>query len=290
MRPGTISTLFLIALLFSACNDNSTGTGDKDLPEETSMADLRLSLDPDQVVFAISRGGGMVIHAGQEFFWLLHPDFSLYVFGDGRIVRLSRPDDGKFPRVYLQGQVPEARLEELLALAQAVPASVEDWYQCSPALDGPTETLFLNLGDQPIKTSGFSTLSLPCEDSDTTPPPELGELYQAVEELKILADQEVVLDRIYLGVMNVTSEELDCDATTAIPWPFTNPALPRDLESGFWDISEVDAPDAALVRTFLQENFDDFEPWYPTACVIQDDLLYRVTWEDRLPEAEDLPF
>ncbi len=270
----------LCSLLMLGCGSDSGTSGRVDVLEiSTRDLESRDSIDPadlspDDLVFAAARGGGFAFSVGHEFFWGHHPDFTLYVFGDRRVVFL---DMGTITtlgyRVWKQATVPEQTFVELLALAVAVGPDDSGEYQRCPALDGPTEGLFVDLPGLSVEASCFSSFA-GCpgsegdeEDWETPPPDALVGLYDALMPLTELPAETIPIDQILLGVQPVGGPYWNCDATNATPWPFDEPEFPDNIsENTYWSTT-VGPPLGAEVRDFVRDHLDDFEVYYPSACV-----------------------
>lgn len=287
-----VSAVLTIAVSFPLAGCGA-GAGE---PERLNLIDPA-DLDPDALVFAVSRGGGMARGVSDEFYWSHHPDFMVYVFGDRRVIKL---DTGTVQtlgyRGFREGTVPEDTFLELLSLAAAVSPDDEGEYQRCVTMDGPSEAMYVGLPGLEVKASCSSSFVLSpwCEgtlDEWETPPPDaLAALFAALEPLADLATQPVNTDRITLGAVNATDTYFNCNAQNSAEWPFLAPELPADLsEEKLWTTT-VEAPAATAVRDFVRANLDKDEPYELGACVSQGGLFYRVFYDDMLPVEEGFPF
>ncbi len=80
-----------------------------------------------------------------------------------------------------------------------------------------------------------------------------------------------------------------CDETNAVAWPLVDlPAFPENDEYNFWSMVS-EGEQATDVREFLRANLGG-EAYYPSSCVSRDGQLYRVFYDDMLPNEEEFPF
>ena len=129
------------------------------------------------------------------------------------------------------------------------------------------------------------------EDWETPPPDVLVDLFGALLPLKDLPTEVMETDRILLGVLPVGGPYWDCDLSTAIPWPFDEPAFPGDLHQGDYGTTPLDPPLAAQVRDFLRDHLEEREGlYYRTTCVSRHGEAYLVFYDDILPNEEGYPF
>jgi hypothetical protein len=286
---------------------SSRAPAEQEVTDEVSAGDLTASetigidpaeLSPDALVFAAGRGGGFLMSPEQIFFVDHYGDSRLYVFGDRRVIRL---DQGTIPelgyRVLRQAEVPEETLAELLALAAAVGPDDDGSYEKCPALDGPTETLYVALPGLTVTASCFSSFAgwPDCgeepQEWETPPPDSLVALHAALVELKELPGEILATDRILFGGYLATGPGLpkNCDETNAVAWPLADfAAFPETDDYNFWSMV-LDGVQATDVRDFLRTNLSG-ELYYPSACVSRDGQFYRVFYDDMLPGEESFPF
>ena len=284
-----VSLVLLCAGLLSAgCGERSPTT------EPIDPA----SLSPDELVFAVGWGGGFARTVGDMFYWSHHPDFTLYVFGDRRLVYLDRttiPTLGY--RVWREGTIPEETFAELLGLAVAVDPDHGGSYQRCPAADGGTEVLFVGLPGLSVTASCFTSFG-GCDDEgrtepadwETPPPDALVDLAEALAPLRFLPGEIVETDRILLGVQPMDDPYWDCDLSNAVPWPFDEPAFPGDLQEGGYGTTPLDPPLAGQVRDFLRDHLEDHEWGDRSTCVSRDGQAHLVFYDDMLPGEEGYPF
>ncbi len=296
----------MMVLLAAGCGGSrekgDIGTAEERSPNDAVAADTATidpaDLEPDALVFAAGRGGGFLMSPEQIFFVEHYGDFRLYVLGDRRVVRL---DQGTIPelgyRVLRQAKVPEETFEQLLALAAKVGPDDAGEYQRCPALDGPTESLYVAVPGVTVTASCFSSFSgwPDCEDRDQDwekpPPEELVALHAALLELKELPGEILETDRILFGGYLATGPGLpeNCDGTNAVAWPFDDSAaFPGNEDYGFWSMA-LEGGEAGKVRDFLRANLSG-ETYYPSACVGRGGQFYRVFYDDMLPGEEEFPF
>ena len=301
-----MSCLTALTAFVFGCGSSRT-PAEQEVTDEVSAGDLTASetigidpaeLSPDALVFAAGRGGGFLMSPEQIFFVDHYGDSRLYVFGDRRVIRL---DQGTVPelgyRVLRQAMVPEETFAELLALAAALGPGDEGEYQKCPALDGPTENLYMALPGLTITASCFSSfVGWPdCgeepQDWETPPPESLVALHVALMKLKELPGDILVTDRILFGgyLADGPGVPEDCDETNAVAWPLADfPAFPENDDYNFWSMV-LDGAQAAGAREFVRTNLSG-ETYYPSACVSRDGQSYRVFYDDMLPNEESFPF
>lgn len=302
-----VGCLTVLATFTFGCGNSQAPTEQKE-GDEVSAEDLTAGdtvaidpadLSPDALVFATGRGGGFLMSPEQIFFVDHYGDSRLYVFGDRRVIWL---DQGTIPelgyRVLRQAMVPEETFSELLAMAAAVSPDDDGSYENCPALDGPTETLYVALPDVTVTASCFSSFagwpecgSEP-EDWETPPPQALVELHAALTPLADLPGEILVSDRILLGGYATDGPGVveACDESNAVAWPFDSfPAFPEHEDYGFWT-QVVEGEQVAEVRDFVQANLDTQDIYYPGACVSRDGEFSRVFYDDMLPGEEAFPF
>ena len=297
--------LVVCVLLLDSCGPQTSGQpGLADLVAEasgevgTAEPIDPASLAPDALIFAAGRGGGFAMTAGDMFYWSHHPDLTLYVFGDRRLVYLDQttmPTLGY--RVWREGQVPEETFVELLDLAVAVGPDDGGSYERCPAMDGGTEVLFVGLPDLSVTASCFTAFNGCPEDGGMepeyweTPPPEaLVDLFEGLSPLRKLPGEIVETDRILLGVQLMDTPYWGCDLSNAVPWPFDEPAFPGDLQEGGYGTTPLDPPLAGQVRDFLRDHLEDYGGYFQATCVSRQGEAYLVFYDDMLPDEEGNPF
>jgi len=295
--------LVVCVLLLDSCSPQESGqVGPADLVAEasgevgTAEPIDPASLAPDALVFAAGRGWGFALEVVM-FFWEHHPDFTLYVFGDRRLVYLDQTMISTLGyRVWREGTVPEETFAELLDLAVAVDSNDGGSYERCPAADGGTEVLFVGLPDLSVTASCFTAFGGCPEDDgwereywETPPPDALVDLFGALLPLKDLPTEVMETDRILLGVQPVGEPYWDCDLSTAVPWLFDEPVFPDNIPEEYWSTT-LESPLAGEVRDFLRDHLDDFQVYYPSACVSREGLVFRIYYDDVLPGEEVYPF
>lgn len=294
--------LLVCVLLLDSCSPQKSGQpGPADLVAEasgevgTTEPIDPASLAPDDLVFAVGRGGGFAQEGAQMFYWSHHPDLTLYVFGDRHFVSLDQttiPTLGY--RIWREGTVPKETFTELLELAAAVHPDDGGDYQRCPLIDGPSEAIYVGLPDFQVTASCFSLFGgcpeseVDPEEWETPPPDALADLFGALIPLRQLPGAILETDRILLGVQPMDDPFWDCDLSNAIPWPFDEPAFPGDLQEGGYGTTSIESPLAGQVREFLRDHLDD--RYYPSACVSREGLAFRVFYDDMLPDEEEYPF
>ncbi len=307
-RLGTrgLGTMVVLALFAGGCNDAESAadlTEDSHLPVD-QVTDVAIvnpeDLAPDALVFAVGRGGGFAQSPIFEFYWGHHPDFTLYVFGDRRVLSLDRgnADDLVGYRQFRQGVVPLETFVQLLSLASAVSPDDGGDFQHCPAMDGGGEQLFVGLPGLTVEASSFTSFTGTCTDTEISsgepePPESLPPLYKALMTLHDIPTQPVVTDRIRLGLWNLgdINFEPPCNAETATPWPFSEPAIPVDLSQDTFWAANIEAPLATEIRDFIRTHLDDqLQAWYPSACISYEGAFFRAFYDDMLPAEEAFPF
>jgi len=292
-RRPTVSRVVLLVLLCASFLSAGCGGGSQ-APEPIDPA----SLTPDDIVFAAGRGGGFAMTAGDMFFWSHHPDFTLYVFGDRRLVYLDQttiPTLGY--RVWREGTVPEETFAELLDLAAAVEPDDGGSYERCPAADGGTEVLFVGLPGLTVTASCFTAFGGCPEDDgmepaywETPPPDALVDLFEALSPLRKLPGEIVETDRVLLGMQPMDTPYWGCDLSNAVPWPFDELAFPGDLQEGGYGTTPLVPPLAGQVRDFLRDHLEDHGGYFLATCVSRHGEAYLVFYDDMLPDEEGYPF
>jgi len=299
--------LTVLAVFTFGCGSSQT-PAEQEVVEDGSVGDMKADetvsidpadLSPDALVFAAGRGGGFLMSPEQIFFVEHYGDFRLYVFGDRRVIWLDQstiPELGY--RVLRQAVVPEETFSDLLTLAAAVSPDDAGAYERCPALDGPTENLYVGLPDVTVAASCFSSFagwpecgSEP-EDWETPPPEALAELHAALTPLADLPGEILVTDRLLFGGYAADGPGVveACDETNAVAWPFDGfSAFPENEDYGFWT-QVVEGEQAAELRDFIRANFDTQDIYYPSGCVSRNGEFYRVFYDDMLPGEEEFPF
>ena len=301
-----MSCLMALTAFTFGCS-SSRALAEQEVTDEVSAGDLTASetigidpaeLSPDALVFAAGRGGGFLMSPEQIIFVDHYGDSRLYVFGDRRVIRLDQstiPELGY--RVLRQATVPEETFAELLALATALGPDDGGEYQKCPALDGPTESLYMAVPGLTVTASCFSSFAgwPDCgeepQEWETPPPEALVELHAALAKLKELPGEILVTDRILFGgyLANGPGVSEDCDETNAVGWPMADfAAFPENEEEECWSMV-LEGNQAAEVRDFVRANLSG-DTYYPSVCVSRDGQFYRVFYDDMLPGEEGFPF
>ena len=254
-------------------------------------------LGPDDLIFAVGRGGGMSWGFGTEFYWSIHPDFVLYVYGAGRFVRQDQATKGTLGyRVFREGQLSQETFDSLLGLAARVSDADSGSYQNCGMMDGPTESLFAALPGLNLNASSWSSFAGEpgCENGtdawDPPPPQRLIDLFTALQAITSLPAQVLATDALVLGAVAAPSNDHTCTLATALAWPFEDPALPVPAPSdNIWKTT-LQGTQATQVRDLLRGTLSLTHHDDEGTCVSQEDNLYLVFYADRLPDEASLPF
>ncbi len=286
--PRWTVTFVALLMLATACAETP------DTPEPIDPA----SLAPDDLVFAAGRGGGFAMTAADMFYWSHHPDLTLYVFGDRRLIYL---DPTTIPtlgyRVWREGTVPEETFSGLLELAAHIGPDDGGSYERCPSADGPTEAVHLDLPDLDVTASCFSYFAGCPEDDgmepeywETPPPDALVDLFEALSPLRKLPGEIVETDRILLGVHPVDTPYWGCELSNTVAWPFDEPTFPGDLQEGDYGITVLQPPLAGQMRDFLRGHLEDYGGYFSATCTSRHGGTYLVFYDDMLPGEEGYPF
>ena len=306
LRRRRSAAVVLLALGLVACDTGSNAPDGTDArSHDTVPGDISADetvpidpadLEPEALVFAAKRGGGMLMEGEEIFFTQHHGTSAVYILGDRTVYWLGTdPEQGY--RVFYGTTVPETTFAELLGHAAELTATDKGHYTTCEALDAGSEFAYVNVPGVEFETSAWTAFAgeAGCEPpaGEPQPSPALAALVEGVFALRKLPGEPVVTDRILLGGYQAAEWGAPCAAENATEWPFDSVAFPKNEEYTFWT-QVLEEESAAEVRDFLRAHLDDKARAWGTsmksACVSRDGQFYRAFYDDMLAGEEEFPF